>query len=108
MRAWRDLVTASLIGTERAVVPAVRLPGLPSAGAADAGDPAARVCWTAAGSLADRGPPRGLLTWPRCDRGRSRFPSARATPRPAVSPAAAARLARMLSGESTPACWPNG
>ena len=40
MSAWRDLVTASLIGTERSVVPAVGIPGLPLT-EDDPGDPAA-------------------------------------------------------------------
>jgi len=39
LNSWHDLVTASLIGTERAVVPAVAIPGLPPA-EADPGDPA--------------------------------------------------------------------
>jgi hypothetical protein len=35
---WQDLVTASLIGTERAPVPPVRIPGLPATDNPAAGD----------------------------------------------------------------------
>ena len=36
MSAWQDLVTASLIGTERAAVPVIPIPGAPpGAGALD-------------------------------------------------------------------------
>jgi hypothetical protein len=41
VNSWHDLVTASLIGTERSVVPAVAIPGLPPADDDGAGDPAA-------------------------------------------------------------------
>ena len=92
MSAWQDLVTASLIGTERAPVPAVRIPGLP-AGAEPAGEDSAailldRAAMAAAarraGRLADRAEP---------------LPAAEPDHRPAVSPAARGRLVRMLSGE---------
>ena len=91
MSAWRDLVTASLIGTERAVVPAVRIPGLPP-GDGDPGDPAAvlldRAAMATAARRAGRRPVRA-----------EPLPECEPDPRPAVSPAAAARLARMLGGE---------
>ena len=92
MSAWQDLVTASLIGTERAPVPAVRIPGLP-AGAEPAGEDSAailldRAAMAAAarraGRLADRAEP---------------LPAAEPDSRPAVSPAARGHLVRMLSGE---------
>jgi hypothetical protein len=112
MTAWPDLVTASLIGTERTMVPATRIPGLPvgdtpgqagAAGNADdqtglshhdelARDPAALLLDQAAlltvarraGRTADEAEP---------------LPAAGPDPRPAVSPAAAERLARILGGE---------
>jgi Family of unknown function (DUF5691) len=88
--AWHDLVTASLIGTERSVVPAAGLDGLPS-GADDAGDPAALLLDRAALMTAARRAgrrPDGAEPLPVCEPDR----------RPAVSPAAAARLAHMLDG----------
>ena len=91
MTAWHDLVTASLIGTERTVVPAVRIPGLPR-GEDDAGDPAAvlldRAALVTAARRAGRRPDQAQPL-PECEN----------DPRPAVSPAAADRLARMLTGE---------
>ncbi len=99
MRAWRDLVTASLIGTERAAVPALRLPGLPPAGAAAPAD-------GTAGHRAESDPAAVLLdlavlaTAARraCRRpGPARpLPASDPDPRPLVSPAAASRLARLL------------
>ena len=91
MNAWPGLVTASLIGTERAVVPAVRIPGL-APGEDDAADPAAvlldRAAMATVARRAGRRPDHaGPL--PECER----------DPRPAVSPAAAGRLGRMLSGQ---------
>ena len=91
MSAWRDLVTASLIGTERAVVPAVAIPGLPPVDD-DPGDPAA--------ALLDRA---ALLTAAR-RAGRQPdhaepLPACEPDPRPAVSRAAGIRLTRMLGGE---------
>jgi hypothetical protein len=94
MTSWRDLVTASLIGTERAVVPAVSLPGLPpgAEAAGGAGDSAAvlldRAALATAARRAGRRPDHAEPL-PECDR----------DPRPAVSPAAGARLERMLRGE---------
>jgi hypothetical protein len=121
MSPWRDLVTASLIGTERTVVPAVRIPGLPPGaepalvpaadlpglrpGAepalvpaadlprdGDPGDPAAVLLDRAAMATAAR---RGGRRPERAEP----LPESEPDPRPAVSPAAAARLARMLGGE---------
>lgn len=92
MRTWQDLVTASLIGTERAVVPAVRIPGLPAADNPAIGDPAAVLLDQAALLTAARraGRPAGHA---------EPLPAAEPDPRPLVGPAAAARLARMLSGD---------
>ena len=99
MSAWQDLVTASLLGTERAAVPAVPLPGPPSrAGAPDtpapgiAADPAAFLLDQAALLTAAR---RGGRRQERAE------PLAAAEPDtvPAVRPAARRRLARMLGGE---------
>ncbi len=90
MSSWRDLVTASLIGTERAVVPAVAIPGEPSV--AYAGDPAAdlldRAALLTAARRAGR-PPDRAEPLPRCE----------PDPRPAVNQAAGRRLARILGGE---------
>ena len=91
MSTWQDLVTASLIGTERSAVPLVAVPGVPSPADAPA-DPVA--------TLLDRA---ALLTVAR----RGGRPAEHAEPlpaaepdlAPAVSPAAGRRLARMLSGE---------
>jgi len=97
---WRELVTASLIGAERAVVPAPDIPGLPageralppSAGEAGAGDPAAALLASAA-----------LLTTARRAGRRpdhaEPLPAAGQDPRPLVSHAAGQRLTRMLAGE---------
>jgi hypothetical protein len=93
---WQDLVTASLIGTERAVVPAVRIPGCPGLDDAVAGsapsDPAEELLDRAAlltaarraGRVPDHAEPQ---------------PAAGPDPRPAVSQAAGRRLARILAGE---------
>ena len=91
MKTWHDLVTASLIGTERAVVPAVGIPGLPPA-EEDAGDPAAVLLDRAALLTAARRAGR------RPDHAEP-LPVCEPDPRPMVSPAAGRRLARMLSGE---------
>ncbi|HLK79857.1 MAG TPA: DUF5691 domain-containing protein [Streptosporangiaceae bacterium] len=91
MSSWHDLVTASLIGTERAVVPAVAIPGLPSV-AEDARDPAAVLLDQAALLTAARRagrPPDRAEPLPACE----------PDPRPAVNPAAGRRLARILDGE---------
>ena len=90
MSTWHDLVTASLIGTERAVVPAVAIPGAPSVANAD--DPAAilldRAALLTAARRAGRPPDRA-----------DPLPVCEPDPRPAVNQAAGRRLARMLSGE---------
>ncbi len=91
MNTWHDLVTASLIGTERAVVPAVGIPGLPPV-EDDGGDPAAVLLDRAALLTAARRAGR------RPDDAKP-LPQSQPDPRPAVSPAAGRRLARMLAGE---------
>jgi hypothetical protein len=91
MSTWRDLVTASLIGTERTGVPAAGIPGLPPA-EDDAGDPAAVLLDRAALLTAARRAGR------RPDRAEP-LPVCEPDPRRPVSPAAADRLARMLGGE---------
>jgi hypothetical protein len=94
LSTWHDLVTASLIGTERTVVPPVGIPGLPPA-ADDPGDPAAilldRAALLTAARRAGRRPDRAEPL-PVCEPDR----------RPAVNPAAAGRLARLL-GDQDPA-----
>jgi hypothetical protein len=88
---WHDLVTASLIGTERTVVPAVAIPGLAPA-EDDAGDPAAALLDRAALMTAARRAGRRPDTaepLPRCE------PDLR----PLVSPSAAVRLMAILNGE---------
>lgn len=91
MNTWQDLVTASLIGTERTAVPPTRIPGLPTL-ADVAEDPAAilldRAALLTAARRAGRPPEHAEL-----------LPAAEPDPAPVVSPAAARRLARMLSGE---------
>ena len=96
MSTWQDLVTASLIGTERAVVPPVQIPGWPGGDDAAAGsgrsDPAdlllGRAALLTAARRAGRVPDRA-----------EPLPVAGPDPRPAVSQAAGRRLARMLGGE---------
>jgi hypothetical protein len=91
MSAWQDLVTASLIGTERAAVPVIPISGAPPGpGAPD--DPAALLLDRAALLTAAR---RGGRQPGRVE------PAAAAEPEtaPAVSQAAGRRLARMLGGE---------
>ena len=97
MSAWQDLVTASLIGTERTPVPGTGVPGLPGPGSAGQDTPAPA---DPAVLLLDRA---ALLTVAR----RGGRPPGHAEPPPAaepdaalaVSPAAGRRLARMLGGE---------
>jgi len=91
MSAWHDLVTASLIGTERTVVPAVAIPGLPPLDDEN-GDPAAMLLDRAALLTAARRAGRHL------DQAEP-LPASEPDPRPAVSQAAARRLARMLGGD---------
>jgi Family of unknown function (DUF5691) len=94
---WRDLVTASLIGTERAVVPPVHIPGCPPGAdpanpATGSSDPAdlllGRAALLTAARRAGRVPDRAEPP-----------PAAGHDPRPAVSAAAGRRLAAMLGGE---------
>ena len=92
MNTWHDLVAASLIGTERSVVPAVAIPGLPPADDDDPGDPAAVLLDRAALLTAARRAGR------RPDRAEP-LPVCAPDPRPTVSPAAARRLRRLISGE---------
>ena len=100
MSTWHDLVTASLIGTERSVVPAPAIPGLPpaaelafaAAAAGEGGDPAAVLLDRAALLTAARRAGR------RPDRAEP-LPVCEPDPRPLVSPAAARRLTRILGGE---------
>ncbi len=95
MSTWQDLVTASLIGTERAVVPALRIPGLPAAA-----EPAEQVTTDPAAILLDQAAlaTAGRRAGRAADRAEP-LPTATPDPRPAVGWAASERLARMLSGE---------
>ena len=91
MSTWQDLVTASLIGAERAAVPAAAVPGMPTAANAP-DDPAALLLDRAALlTAARRGGRRPEHAKP--------LPPAEPDPKPAVSPAAGHRLARLLGGE---------
>jgi hypothetical protein len=101
--AWQDLVTASLIGTERTEVPATTVPGLPipaDAGPHDAGpdDPAALLLDRAALlTVARRG---GTLIRPAGSGFQAEpLPADEPDQARAVSPAADRRLTRMLGGE---------
>jgi Family of unknown function (DUF5691) len=94
---WHDLVTASLLGTERTGLPRSGIPGLPSPAGAGPGtpvpdDPAALLLDRAALLTVARrgGRPAGHAEPP---------PAAEPDPAPAVSPAAGRRLARMIGGE---------
>jgi hypothetical protein len=97
MSAWQDLVTASLIGTERAAVPATAIPGAPTSAGAPA-DPAALLLDRAALLTAAR---RGGRQPGRPEPAVAAGPAVTADPEtaPAVSWAAGRRLARMLGGE---------
>jgi Family of unknown function (DUF5691) len=116
MSNWRDLVTASLIGTERAVVPQVEIPGLAPVDTASAVTPPARLPRSLAADEAVREPgkapvdPAGVLLdraalMTAARRAGQRpgpaepLPACEPDPGPAVSPAAARRLARMMGGE---------
>jgi uncharacterized protein DUF5691 len=112
VNAWQDLVTTSLIGTERAPVPPVRIPGLPAPDNPAGGDRGtarlgpsgvadqASVLLDPAEVLLDRA---ALLTAARRagrPAGRAEpLPAAAPDPRPLVSAAAGDRLAWMLRGE---------
>jgi hypothetical protein len=93
LSTWQDLVTASLIGTERSEVPAPGIPGVLN------GDPVAAAQDPAA-VLLDRA---ALLTAARRAGRRpgqaDPLPAAGPDDRPAVSPDAGRRLTRMLGGE---------
>jgi Family of unknown function (DUF5691) len=91
LSTWQDLVTASLIGTERTGVPVAGIPGLPAV-ADETSDAAAVLLDRAALLTAARRAGR------RPDRGEP-LPVCEPDPRCPVSPAAADRLARMLGGE---------
>jgi hypothetical protein len=103
--AWSDLVTASLIGTERAPVPPTRFPGVPTLADAATDNPVLDSLFPGnprdpAAVVLDRA---ALLTVAR-RAGRppehaEPLPAAEPDPAPAVSPAAGHRLARMLGGE---------
>jgi hypothetical protein len=93
---WQDLITAALIGTERASVPATVIPGLPRPADAPDGtgpdDPAALLLDRAALlTVARRGGRRAERVAP--------LSAAEPDPVPAVGPAAGRRLARILGGE---------
>jgi hypothetical protein len=88
---WQDLVTASLIGTERAQVPPVAVPGVPTPADASA-DPAAILLDRAALlTVARRGGRLPEYAEP--------LPVAEPDADPAVSLAAGRRLTRLLGGE---------
>ena len=90
---WPDLVTVSLIGTERSPVPPAAIPGVPTPDPASPGrDPAAVLLDRAAVlTAARRAGWRPVRAEPP--------PVCEPDPRPVVSPAASRRLARMLGGE---------
>ena len=88
---WQDLVTASLIGTERAEVPAPAVPGLPVRAGAVPEDPARLLDRAALLTVARRG---GTLIRPAGSGFQAEpLPAAEPDPARAVSPAAARRLA---------------
>lgn len=106
MSQWRDLVTASLIGTERVPVPVAAIPGLPPLSDAPPGNSISDITISdnlvdAAGELLDRA---ALLAAAR-RAGRlaeeaEPLAVAEADPGPVVSPAAGRRLARIIGGEN--------
>jgi hypothetical protein len=94
MSSWQDLVTASLLGTERVPVPATAVPGLPPQPGVDLSpDPAAELLDRAALATVARRAGR------RPDRAEP-LTMAGADPAPTVSPAAGDRLRRILGGEN--------
>jgi Family of unknown function (DUF5691) len=123
MSKWKDLVTASLIGTERAVVPRVEIPGLATVDTASAMAPLGRIPGSPEAGDAAREPAEGqvnlvegpvdsagmlldraaLMTAARRAGQRpgpaEPLPACEPDPGPVVSPAAARRLARMMGGE---------
>jgi hypothetical protein len=91
---WQDLVTASLLGTERVPVPAAVVPGLPPQAGVDLSpDPAAELLDRAA--LATVARRAG-----RCPDRAEPLTMAGPDPAPTVSPAAGDRLRRILGGEN--------
>jgi hypothetical protein len=94
MTSWQAVLTAALIGTERAVVPPPP-PGFPTSEKPAETDPA--------GALLDQA---ALLTVARRAGRRPDHaelpPAADQDPRPMVSPAATRRLARILAGDAVP------
>lgn len=93
MSGWQDLVTASLLGTERVPVPAPVVSSLPPRAGADLpADPAAELLDRAALATAARRAGR------RPDRAEP-LAVAEPDPAPVVSPAAGYRLQRILGGE---------
>jgi hypothetical protein len=118
MSKWHDLVTASLIGTERAVVPLLEIPGLATLDTASAMAPLAQLRGSPgpgcaegrvdpsegsldpAGMLLDRA---ALMTAARRAGQRpgsaDPLPVCEPDPRPVVSQVAALRLARMMGGQ---------
>jgi len=93
LSTWQDLVTASLIGTERSAVPLGGIPGVLTSDPSSPGqDPAAvlldRAALLTAARRAGRRP--GQAEPP---------PVCAPDPRPVVRPAARRRLARMLGGD---------
>jgi len=115
---WQDLVTTSLIGTERAVVPVVEIPGLarvatagPDPGAPEAGAMPGPVPWprAAGGTAGDADPAELLLDQAALMTAARRagqrpgraepLPVCEPDRRPTVSPAAGRRLARMMAGK---------
>ncbi len=98
MSTWQDLVTASLIGTERAEVPAAIVPSLPDRTEAVSDDPAVLLLDRAALlTVARRG---GTLIRPAGSGFQAEpLPAAEPDQASAVSPAAGRRLGRMLGGE---------
>jgi hypothetical protein len=123
MSKWKDLVTASLVGTERAVVPRVEIPGLATVDTASAMAPLGRIPGSPEAGDAAREPAEGqvnlvegpvdsagmlldraaLMTAARRAGQRpgpaEPLPACEPDPGPVVSPAAARRLARMMGGE---------
>jgi hypothetical protein len=91
MSTWQDLVTASLIGTERTAVPPTAVSGVPILADASA-DPAAILLDRAALLTVGR---RGG----RLPEHAEPLPVAEPDPEPTASRAAGHRLARLLSGE---------
>ena len=91
MSTWQDLVTASLIGTERSAVPLVAVPGVPTPAGAPAEQAASLLDRAALLTVARRGGRLAEQAEP--------LPAAELDPKPAVSPAAGHRLARILGGE---------